>query len=1041
MDQDTAVIDDLAPGQAAPDLGYAVTVEAFSGPLDLLLYLVRRAEVDIAEIPIAEIATQFAITVASWTEMDLELAGEFVLMAATLLELKARLVAPPLVDPDAADAEAEEEDVVDLHGDLIRKLLIFRKYKEITLKLTALEEQQALRHWRRMKEDIPDDPEEAAGIDLDNADPYVLASTWELIDKRINGLGPRTVMVDSAPLEVTIQQLITRLERDQRSTLRAVLNDETSLTAKLTTVMALLESSRTRHIESKQFEQWGDVNLRWRPEPERAIVTLDFPPDPDDGRKRRRRPPLATWHAQPGSETSEAEADHDAADEAPIENDEQRFTRELEEACRVEAILGLTADVEVSFAKHLRFLRGEPEPPPPPPPEPEPPKAAKVPKVSLDSEGKPKLKRLWCTRRDLWLGAAFGLPTVRFAVLLASATEGSIPPIAGLVERLGGDTTADAAEAITPPAAAEPGPIAMVAADLPPSASDLSVVPAELPAPTPEATILAEPTALDLSSVEAAFTQPTEIEAPGPTAASDAPLLTESSLATAELAVPEIAASALAEPTSVDTPVSVVPEPAVQAVTPIVFEEAALTATAERDVERDVERAETPAALDAIAPELASAEPIAEHRTEPAAPAPAEILVDHTDTDEPAPTLAPPSDAVAGGEIAASGARHVDEPLPNHDVELAEAPAHVVETELTVDLPMEDSEDQHDLAELEKLDQEPTAAIAKPSEPVDDPTGLTRVLPALDAPLADSPAEAAAPLACADLNAPTVADLPVDLPPETSEDQQDIVDLERLDQAPAIVTALPAVSDEPTGVTRILPCLASTPPLAATWPPPTPILTPATIAPAVVAPPHAAPPAHRTRWLVPTMAALLVGGTWLALRVSPLVPAVVTPTANGQSPVTAAATTDLDKAQPAAPTQALELFLDGLAADAESGRLTTLFPGLISLPLVPAVETSVLATVPEVAVDSVVAPTPPPDAVAPDAAPVIEPPAASVTTPTLAPYYDRRDIDAVRRAELLDVTAWQDQTRPTPLLPESGLPPGAPEDASPAAWLVLWSWH
>src|SRR5689334_1524822 len=69
-----------------------VALDAFSGPLDLLLFLVRRAEVDVIDVPIEAIADQFVATVASWQDLDLELAGEFILMAATLLEIKARLI-------------------------------------------------------------------------------------------------------------------------------------------------------------------------------------------------------------------------------------------------------------------------------------------------------------------------------------------------------------------------------------------------------------------------------------------------------------------------------------------------------------------------------------------------------------------------------------------------------------------------------------------------------------------------------------------------------------------------------------------------------------------------------------------------------------------------------------------------------------------------------------------------------------------------------------------------------------------------------------
>ena len=95
-----------ASGDAALDLGYMVTVDSFSGPLDLLLYLVRRTELDILEVPLSLIIDQFVETIRGWQDADLDVAGDFILMAATLLELKARTIAPPLeVDEGADDRE------------------------------------------------------------------------------------------------------------------------------------------------------------------------------------------------------------------------------------------------------------------------------------------------------------------------------------------------------------------------------------------------------------------------------------------------------------------------------------------------------------------------------------------------------------------------------------------------------------------------------------------------------------------------------------------------------------------------------------------------------------------------------------------------------------------------------------------------------------------------------------------------------------------------------------------------------------------------
>ncbi|MFW5830522.1 MAG: segregation/condensation protein A, partial [Planctomycetota bacterium] len=168
-----------------PDLGYRVEIEAFSGPLDLLLYLVRRAEVDIWDIPIATITDQFIDTIRKWEEMDLDLAGDFILMAATLLEIKSRAIVPV----EENEASEDEDELIDPRIDLVRQLLAFRACKDWAERLDACEQLQLQRHGRRYHEDIPDAPEDEDGCDLENADPYQLFRVWDRILADIAGKG------------------------------------------------------------------------------------------------------------------------------------------------------------------------------------------------------------------------------------------------------------------------------------------------------------------------------------------------------------------------------------------------------------------------------------------------------------------------------------------------------------------------------------------------------------------------------------------------------------------------------------------------------------------------------------------------------------------------------------------------------------------------------------------------------------------------------------------------------------------------------------
>src|SRR4051812_16462872 len=119
-------------------MSYTVALETFHGPLDLLLYLVKRNEVDILDIPIAAVADQFVAYLQVMQTLDVELAGDFLVMAATLLEIKSRLLLPP-------EAHAEEDELDDPRNELVKQLLEYRKFKDAASTLEGLAERQGTR--------------------------------------------------------------------------------------------------------------------------------------------------------------------------------------------------------------------------------------------------------------------------------------------------------------------------------------------------------------------------------------------------------------------------------------------------------------------------------------------------------------------------------------------------------------------------------------------------------------------------------------------------------------------------------------------------------------------------------------------------------------------------------------------------------------------------------------------------------------------------------------------------------------------------------
>jgi len=209
-------------GQASAD-GYRVHLDAFDGPLDLLLFLIRRAEVDVTDIPVSVIADQYMEHLRGIERIDIDLAGEFLVMAATLMEIKSRMLMPP--DPDAnapRPAGDSRGDPVDPRAELVRQLLDYKKYRDAADRLDEhrrewIERFPAARagvhdeSMRRALEGLPD-------LDLDEANLDDLVRAFESVLEAVNfdRIGEHEVGVDDTPIELHAQDILDRLARDGR---------------------------------------------------------------------------------------------------------------------------------------------------------------------------------------------------------------------------------------------------------------------------------------------------------------------------------------------------------------------------------------------------------------------------------------------------------------------------------------------------------------------------------------------------------------------------------------------------------------------------------------------------------------------------------------------------------------------------------------------------------------------------------------------------------------------------------------------------------
>src|SRR5215813_5619180 len=184
---------------------YNVQLETFRGPLDLLLFLVKRHEVDIRDIPIARVAEQFLEYLTVIQQIDVEWAGEFLVMAATLMEIKSRMLLPR-----AEEIEAEEDDP---RLELVKQLIEYKKYKEAA----ALLEEQAERQLTRLPRVPVDLPRQ-----LDPAQqPIQRVELWDLVSafgrlmRETNALLPRQIVMDETPIHVHMERILEMLGQRQ----------------------------------------------------------------------------------------------------------------------------------------------------------------------------------------------------------------------------------------------------------------------------------------------------------------------------------------------------------------------------------------------------------------------------------------------------------------------------------------------------------------------------------------------------------------------------------------------------------------------------------------------------------------------------------------------------------------------------------------------------------------------------------------------------------------------------------------------------------
>ena len=259
--------------ESSPD-AYHVTLESFEGPLDLLLHLIRKNEVNIYDIPIALITEQYLAYLDLMREMDLDVAGDFLVMAASLIHIKSRTLLPR-PDPSQADGEAEE----DPREALVRRLLEHQKYKaaaELLHERETLRGAQFTRPDARVVDAAGDPYEPEIEVDL-----FSLLAAFRGVLERASRHPPMVLPPDQVSIGDRIQQLLARLSETEACGFEDLFMDgDGSRGFMIVTFLALLEMIRLKLIRVFQSVGLGAIRVYKRARPSDAPHPIGDPQTP-----------------------------------------------------------------------------------------------------------------------------------------------------------------------------------------------------------------------------------------------------------------------------------------------------------------------------------------------------------------------------------------------------------------------------------------------------------------------------------------------------------------------------------------------------------------------------------------------------------------------------------------------------------------------------------------------------------------------------------------------------------------------------------------
>jgi segregation and condensation protein A len=232
---------------------FSVELDDFRGPLDLLLYLVRKHELDVVDLPLARIIDQYLEFISVLELIDVDAVGDFLDMASTLIEIKSRMVLP--------GEEEVQEELDDPRRDLVRRLLEFKQYRDAA---SMLEEQS--RQWReryaRVAIDAPVRSLEPHEQPIREVELWDLVSAFgRVLKQKTSAQGPTHIRYDDTPIHVFMQRINSRLQSEGRVAFVDFFDSAVHKSTLIGMFLAVLQLMRYQHARAAQSEVFDEIWL------------------------------------------------------------------------------------------------------------------------------------------------------------------------------------------------------------------------------------------------------------------------------------------------------------------------------------------------------------------------------------------------------------------------------------------------------------------------------------------------------------------------------------------------------------------------------------------------------------------------------------------------------------------------------------------------------------------------------------------------------------------------------------------------------------